>query len=76
MDKLIKVAAFSFIWNVIIGIIFVVFNQEIFERTDIALLMRIGSLIISSMGFLGGYISLCLYRLIKIKRAKKMDQNS
>jgi len=76
MNRLIKISAFSFMWNIIIGIIFIVFYDNIIERSDIALLVGIGSVIVTSIAFMCGLISFYIYQFIRIRRSKKMDQNS
>jgi len=75
MDKLFKIASWAFIWNVLIGLIFIVFDQKIFERTDITLLVGIGSIFISSLSFIFGVLSLYIFRAVKIIIARRNQKS-
>ncbi len=72
MNKIMKVASISFAWSILIGILLLCFNSYIFERTDIAIIVGVGSVFIGMLSYVLGFLSLYLYRISKI-RSRKID---
>lgn len=74
MDKLMKVAGISFAWSIFLSILLLCFNSYIFERTDIAIIVGVGSIFIGILSYFFGYLSLYFYRISKI-RSKKLGKS-
>ncbi len=76
MNNILKSLGVSFILNVVIGLYFIIFSDSILQRTDLAIIIGIGSVLISSISFVVGTFAYYFYRLYMIKRERNKNQNS
>lgn len=74
MKNYYRLFAVSFLFNLLLSVIFIVFNDSIIERSDIAILVGIGNIILSSFAF--GFASLSIFLYKMYLRNKKIDQKS
>lgn len=66
-----KVGALAFMFQALLGLIFVIFDDRILYNTDIVLLMGIGSLIISSVSLTSAIVLMWIVSMYKkIKKNK------